>query len=139
MFMSFINSFFVIERQILYNWRVERAHLVVQLVRAYVSDDAIWPPGCLHATRNRNWPCLFRLPSMCSIQLVYAVISVSLSLKVATTFHIQATLRAVRVSMSLLRGLRSLKGLANGGSTSSNGSCPLEDTCQDEPEDVFKK
>ena len=40
------------------------------------------------------------------------------------TCTLQATLRAVRVSMSLLRGLRSLKGAAN-GSTSSNGS--LED------------
>ena len=46
---------------------------------------------------------------------------------------LQATLRAVRVSMSLLRGLRSLKGAANGhGSTSSNGSCNDDDASSQE-------
>jgi serine/threonine protein kinase len=46
-----------------------------------------------------------------------------------------ATLRAVRVSMSLLRGLRLLKGAANGhGSTSSNGSCGEDDAS---PQEVF--
>lgn len=51
--------------------------------------------------------------------------------------YFQATLRAVRVSMSLLRGLRSLKGATN-GSTSSNGS--LEDeACSEVFNDDSKK
>ena len=54
----------------------------------------------------------------------------------------QATLRAVRVSMSLLRGLRLLKGSSNGhgGSTSSNGSCNIEEeTCPEVFDDDVKK
>ena len=38
----------------------------------YVSDDAIWPWDCPRATRKRNRPCLFRSPSMRSIQLVHS-------------------------------------------------------------------
>ena len=35
----------------------------------YVSGDAFWPRDCPRATHKRNRPCLFRSPSMHSIQL----------------------------------------------------------------------
>jgi serine/threonine protein kinase len=49
-----------------------------------------------------------------------------------------ATLRAVRVSMSLLRGLRSLKGAANGHG-GSNGSAEDDQTCPEVFDDNSKK
>ena len=56
-------------------WRVERAYLVVQLVRAFhmYLTMQFGPQGCPRATRKRNRPCLFLSPLMRSIQLVYVL------------------------------------------------------------------
>ena len=56
-----------------HSWRAERAYLVVQLSWAFPMYPTIQfgPRGCPRATRKRNRPCLFRSPSMRSIQLVY--------------------------------------------------------------------
>lgn len=69
---------------------------------------------------------------MCII-LLYNMMCITMYL---CTCIFQATLRAVRVSMSLLRGLRSLK-LASNGSTSSNGSME-GDTCPEVFDDSNK-
>ena len=52
-------------------WREERAYLVVQLARAFCMYQTMQfgPRGCPRAKRKRNRPCLFRSPSMPSIQL----------------------------------------------------------------------
>ena len=58
------------------NWRVERAYLVVQLAWAFPMYPTMQfgPRGYPRTTRKRNRPCLFRSPSMRSIQLVCILI-----------------------------------------------------------------
>ena len=49
----------------------ERSERDFWYIRVYVSDDAFRPRDCPCPTCKRNRPCLFCLPSMCSIQLVH--------------------------------------------------------------------
>ena len=51
-------------------WQAERAHLVVQLVQDFICICILAWGGCPHAVHQRNWPCLFHLPTRLSIQLV---------------------------------------------------------------------
>ena len=64
-------------------WRAEQAHLVVQLAQAFYINILMYlmmhfgPQGCPHAMCERNWPYLFRSPSMRSIcTCIYACILV---------------------------------------------------------------